>query len=73
MNTDIFIKIFGLEKRHQASFGFVIDDTSSMGAIITQVQKACIDIMTNVLGTANAPSNYILVTFNDPGMLLYIS
>ncbi|VDH93839.1 Hypothetical predicted protein, partial [Mytilus galloprovincialis] len=66
VDTDTFIQIFGLLKRHQASFGFVIDNTGSMGAIITQVKKACIDIMTNVLGTANAPSNYILVTFNDP-------
>ncbi|XP_052084687.1 von Willebrand factor A domain-containing protein 7-like isoform X2 [Mytilus californianus] len=66
VNIDTFIQIFGLLKRYKASFGFVIDDTSSMGAIIAQVQKACIDIMTNVLGTVNAPSNYILVTFNDP-------
>ncbi|XP_076080108.1 von Willebrand factor A domain-containing protein 7-like [Mytilus galloprovincialis] len=63
---NIFIPMFGLVKRYQASFGFVIDDTGSMGPIIAQVRKACIDITTNVLGTANAPSNYILVTFNDP-------
>lgn len=67
LQVDKFIQIFGLVKRYQTSFGFVIDDTGSMGPIIAQVRKACIDIVTNVLGTANAPSNYILVTFNDPG------
>ncbi|XP_071140760.1 uncharacterized protein [Mytilus edulis] len=66
LQVDKFIQIFGLVKRYQTSFGFVIDDTGSMGPIIAQVRKACIDIVTNVLGTANAPSNYILVTFNDP-------
>ncbi|XP_063436345.1 von Willebrand factor A domain-containing protein 7-like [Mytilus trossulus] len=66
VKEDKFIQIFGLVKRYQTSFGFVIDDTGSMGPIIAQVRKACIDIVTNVLGTANAPSNYILVTFNDP-------
>lgn len=67
MNADTFVQIFGLVKRHQASFGFVIDDTGSMGDEIEEVRKACIDIITNVFGTPNAPSNYILVTFNDPG------
>ncbi|CAG2201760.1 unnamed protein product [Mytilus edulis] len=37
-----------------------------MGDEIEEVRKACIDIITNVFGTPNAPSNYILVTFNDP-------
>ncbi|XP_076080109.1 von Willebrand factor A domain-containing protein 7-like [Mytilus galloprovincialis] len=67
MNADTFVQIFGLVKRRQASFGFVIDDTGSMGDEIEEVRKACIDIITNVFGTPNAPSNYILVTFNDPG------
>ncbi|XP_052084991.1 von Willebrand factor A domain-containing protein 7-like [Mytilus californianus] len=66
LNVDTFAQIFGLVKRYQASFGFVIDDTGSMGPIIAQVRKACIDFVTNVLGTPNAPSNYILVTYNDP-------
>ncbi|VDI29107.1 Hypothetical predicted protein [Mytilus galloprovincialis] len=42
------------------------DDTGSIGDEIEEVRKACIDIITNVFGTPNAPSNYILVTFNDP-------
>lgn len=67
MNADIFIQIFGLVKRYKASFGFVIDDTGSMGNNIEEVRKACIDMITDVHGTVNAPSNYILVTFNDPG------
>lgn len=67
LNGDTFVQIFGLGKRYQASFGFVIDDTGSMGDEIEEVRKACIDIITNVFGTPNAPSNYILVTFNDPG------
>ncbi|CAG2248625.1 unnamed protein product [Mytilus edulis] len=66
MKADTFVQIFGLGKRYQASFGFVIDDTGSMGDEIEEVRKACIDIITNVFGTPNAPSNYILVTFNDP-------
>ncbi|CAC5388032.1 unnamed protein product [Mytilus coruscus] len=67
LNVEIFAQIFGLIKRYQTSFGFVIDDTGSMGNNIEEVRKACIDIITDVFGTANAPSNYILVTFNDPG------
>ena len=46
---------------------FVIDTTGSMGKDIAAVQTKTAEIVRETQGTANAPYNYILVTFNDPG------
>ncbi|XP_052084364.1 von Willebrand factor A domain-containing protein 7-like [Mytilus californianus] len=66
LQNDIFAEVFNLKEKHKASLAFVIDDTGSMGNNIAQVQDACVDIITDVLDSTNEPSDYILVTFNDP-------
>ena len=47
---------------------FVIDTTGSMGKDIAAVQTKTAEIVRETQGTASAPYNYILVTFNDPGI-----
>ena len=46
---------------------FVIDTTNSMGKDLAAVQQKTAEIVKETAGTPNAPYNYILVTFNDPG------
>ncbi|XP_071140122.1 von Willebrand factor A domain-containing protein 7-like isoform X2 [Mytilus edulis] len=66
LQEDVFADVFNIVKRYKASFGFVIDNTGSMRNDIVAVRKACVDIITDVLGTPNEPTEYVLVTFNDP-------
>lgn len=49
---------------------FVIDDTGSMSGEIREATQHSIDIVNaaNQLGS-NGPSNFILSTFNDPGII----
>ncbi|KAL4228607.1 Von Willebrand factor A [Mactra antiquata] len=58
-----------LQIRAGKSLVFVIDTTGSMGKDIAAVQNKTAEIVRETQGTANAPYNYILVTFNDPGNL----
>lgn len=58
-----------LQIRAGNSLVFVIDTTGSMGKDIAAVQTKTAEIVRETQGTANAPYNYILVTFNDPGNL----
>ena len=50
------------------SVGFAIDDTGSMGDEIEAVK--CL-VRAFIKGFRNGPAQYILGTFNDPGMSLY--
>ena len=50
------------------SVGFAIDDTGSMGAEIEAVK--CL-VRAFIKGLRTGPAQYILGTFNDPGMSLY--
>ena len=56
-----------LQLRAGNSLVFVIDTTSSMGKDLAAVQQKTAEIVKETAGTPNAPYNYILVTFNDPG------
>ena len=55
-------KIFGLAQRPY-SLGFVVDDTESMATEIARVQQIILDF---VNGAVEAPTHYILTSFNDP-------
>lgn len=68
-------KVLGLESECLKCFGpklstvFVIDYTGSMGDDIRSVITAAIELVTKSEVTPNyQPFNYILVTFNDPGI-----
>uniref|UniRef100_UPI00358EEC44 von Willebrand factor A domain-containing protein 7-like n=1 Tax=Myxine glutinosa TaxID=7769 RepID=UPI00358EEC44 len=50
------------------SLTFVIDDTGSMGDDIEAVKSTCFDILDRFKNSQDAPFNYILVPFNDPGV-----
>ncbi len=50
------------------TLGFVIDDTGSMTPVIDQVKAQVRAIVTGVRGTDHEPSEYLLQTFNDPGV-----
>lgn len=56
-----------LQIRAGNSLVFVIDTTGSMGKDIAAVMNKTKEIVQETRGTPNAPYNYILVTFNDPG------
>ena len=56
-----------LQIRAGNSLVFVIDTTGSMGKDIAAVMNKTKEIVQETQGTPNAPYNYILVTFNDPG------
>lgn len=49
---------------------FVIDTTGSMSDDIAEARKVVHDIIDSKKGTQDEPSEYILVPFNDPGMIL---
>lgn len=46
---------------------FVIDTTGSMNDDIAEVRRVTSSIIDSKTGSANQPSEYILVPFNDPG------
>lgn len=58
-----------LQIRAGNSLVFVIDTTGSMGKDIAAVMNKTKEIVRETQGTPNAPYNYILVTFNDPGTI----
>lgn len=73
-------KLLGLhEQNHQSqcvncndpslSIVFVIDTTGSMAPDIFQVRQKAVEMVTKAMMPGYSPFNYILVTFNDPGML----
>ncbi|XP_078585768.1 von Willebrand factor A domain-containing protein 7-like [Branchiostoma floridae x Branchiostoma japonicum] len=49
------------------SMVFVIDVSGSMGNDVAAVSRETVQIVQSTTGTANAPYNYILSTFSDPG------
>lgn len=68
-------KVLGLESECLKCFGpsqstvFVIDNTGSMADDIQNAIKSAVEIVTKTMITPSyRPFNYILVTFNDPGM-----
>ena len=46
---------------------FVIDTTGSMSDDIDEARNVAYQIIDSKRGTQDEPSEYILVTFNDPG------
>ena len=50
-----------------ATLAFVIDDTGSMSDEIAAVKAEAIEIVEKTKGTNDAPLNYVVVPFNDPG------
>lgn len=72
-----FKEVFGMAYKNPCynclapglSVVFVIDDTGSMSEEIGSATKVSVDIVNqaSLLGP-NGPSNYILSTFNDPGI-----
>ncbi|KAF3929774.1 hypothetical protein ABW19_dt0206090 [Dactylella cylindrospora] len=67
LGDDKFKQLLGLGP----SLGFAIDTTGSMGPIIASVRQEAIDIVNQRLGTADEPSFYVLVGFNDPDVTVY--
>ncbi|XP_006808726.1 von Willebrand factor A domain-containing protein 7-like [Neolamprologus brichardi] len=62
-----FLRMMGLFKGSSKALCFVIDTTSSMKDDIATVKNVTSTIINRDVGTANEPSLYILVPFNDPG------
>lgn len=52
----------------RATLGMVIDDTGSMGPIISGVKSNVASIVASVRGTDDEPDQYLLQTFNDPAV-----
>ena len=50
----------------RGAIGFVVDDTGSMGGVISGVKSAIANIVTTVSGSSNPPDRYVLVRFGDP-------
>ncbi|XP_077777251.1 von Willebrand factor A domain-containing protein 7-like isoform X1 [Podarcis muralis] len=65
VGSDTFKKFFSLEGY---SLTFVIDTTGSMSNDIKQAQTTCIELIRKYSSSPDAPFNYILVPFNDPGV-----
>ncbi|MGH0163992.1 UNVERIFIED_CONTAM: hypothetical protein FKN15_046263 [Acipenser sinensis] len=64
LGPDLFRKFFNLDGY---SLTFVIDVTGSMGDDIAQVKTTSIDLIKKHANSLDAPYNYILVPFSDPG------
>ncbi|KAI4879516.1 hypothetical protein NFI96_006857 [Prochilodus magdalenae] len=62
----LFLRMLGITR--SAVVCFVIDTTGSMGDDIAEVRRITSEIINNNIGTANEPSLYILVEFNDPAV-----
>ncbi len=52
----------------KSTLGMVIDTTGSMGSIIDQVKAQVTQIVNSVRNTDDAPAQYLLQAFNDPGV-----
>ena len=64
----LFQKIFKIEKKTaKGSLAFIIDNTGSMANDIQNVKEEMIRIIAG-LNRNSLPENFILVTFNDPGL-----
>lgn len=48
---------------------FVVDTTGSMSGDIAEAKRVAYQIIDSKRGTADEPSEYILVQFNDPGKM----
>ena len=53
-----------------ATLAFVIDETGSMRDEILAVKEEAIEIVRETNGTYDAPYNYVVVPFSDPGKYL---
>lgn len=62
-NTD-FLRLMGIDR--SAVLCFVIDTTGSMASDIEEAKRVAYQIIDSKRGTADEPSEYILVQFNDP-------
>ncbi|XP_077460651.1 von Willebrand factor A domain-containing protein 7 [Stigmatopora argus] len=59
-----FLRLMGIARSSVVCF--VIDNTASMGDDIDEARKVVYKIIDSKKGTQDEPSEYILVTFNDP-------
>ena len=50
----------------KSTLGMVIDDTGSMGSVISAVKSQVTAIINSVRGTEDEPAQYLLVRFGDP-------
>ncbi|XP_033725685.1 von Willebrand factor A domain-containing protein 7-like [Pecten maximus] len=67
-------KIFKLKRvTHELTLGFVIDVTGSMANDIRSVKDTLIRKLSDVIGTQNAPTKYVLATFSDPANLTTVA
>ncbi|XP_046872673.1 von Willebrand factor A domain-containing protein 7-like [Hypomesus transpacificus] len=60
-----FLRMMGISRRSKAMC-FVIDTSVSMSEDIAEVKRVASVIIDSRRGTANEPSYYILIPFNDP-------
>jgi len=66
---EIFRSVFHLFSRQsKVSMAMAIDVSGSMTDDIDAVKKKTIEMISGIQGTVNEPLNYVLVTFNDPGI-----
>jgi len=60
----------GINKGSSKALCFVIDTTGSMSDDIDAVRAVTSSIINIKVGTKDEPSLYILVPFNDPGIVM---
>ncbi|KAG7458467.1 hypothetical protein MATL_G00220550, partial [Megalops atlanticus] len=61
-----FLRLMGITR--SSVLCFVIDTTGSMADDIAEAKRVAFSIIDSKKGTADEPSSYILVPFNDPGV-----
>ncbi|XP_063437380.1 uncharacterized protein LOC134718656 isoform X2 [Mytilus trossulus] len=65
----LFEDVFHVKRRRNMTLAVAIDYTASMTDDITAVKTKVIELLTNTVGSANEPADYVLSLFHDPETL----
>ncbi|CAC5419674.1 unnamed protein product [Mytilus coruscus] len=62
----LFEDVFHVKRRKDMTLAMAIDYTGSMADDIDAVKTKVIELLTNTVGSANEPADYVLSMFHDP-------
>ncbi|XP_076080064.1 uncharacterized protein LOC143050842 [Mytilus galloprovincialis] len=62
----LFEDVFHVKRRKDMTLAMAIDYTGSMADDIDAVKKYVLELLTNTVGSANEPADYVLSLFHDP-------
>ncbi|XP_052084587.1 hemicentin-1-like [Mytilus californianus] len=69
IGPELFEDVFHVKRRRNMTLAIAIDYTASMTDDIAAVKTKVIELLTDTVGSANEPADYVLSLFHDPETL----